>query len=735
MDITEVKTLGRRRVLARMSLPTREETLAAPPAELMRGPSANLLTQHNEEGRVWQHQAMALESLTRGENPVIATGTSSGKSLIFQTWAFDRLARNPHSTIAVFDPLRALATDQAESWKEQAEVAGFNPEVVVKIDGSVPMAERERLIRDSSIVIMTPDICHAWLMRKISLRAVSEFIGNLSLIVIDEAHVYDSVFGSNTAYLFRRLLNARGLTSKAGPDDYRVIAATATISNPAEHLAKLTGLPFTEITEEHNGARVYPRTLLHIEGDNETDLLPVLREATGLADSKFIAFMDSRQGVERLARQIPGNTVMAYRNGYEASDRREVELSLRNNRLKGVVSTSALELGINIPGLNLGINLKVPDSRKSFRQRLGRVGRDGPGLFVIVAPENAFAQYGETMESYYESSVEPTLLYLENEYIQFANAQCMATETGAYLPSTEQTLWPSGFRRTLDSVMQRNWAERYDAIAQAGRRNPHIAHALRNVGEAEMELVNRDNLDRTTGTINLSKAIRETYPMAGYLHRGVSYQVQPWETDGQFGKTIIPICETPFYQRTRPDIVATLEVKGIVGKNIVMHRETEKGYVAEVYATVTETVVGYQGPDGRSVLYPSDERPTREFDTTGVLLRIREPWHCWAVPRQQLGMTLKSYLCHYHSIAPWDVSYTDEPATIASREQPDGVVAQDATVVYDNIHGSLRLTSNLFDNLASHVERLQRSIDLDGEPINQVLIKQLAEWCAGLNNV
>ena len=733
MNITDVKTLGHRRVLARMSLPTREETLAAAPDELMQGPAAGILTQHNEEGMIWLHQAMALEALVQGKNPVVATGTASGKSLIFQAWAFDRLSRNPNSTIAVFDPLRALATDQTESWKQQAQAAGFNPDTVVKIDGSVPMAERERIMADASVVIMTPDICHAWMMRKLSLRSVSSFISNLALIVIDEAHVYDSVFGSNTAYLFRRLLNARGLTAEDHSSDCRLIAATATISNPAQHLEKLTGLPFTEITEEHNGARIHPRTLLHIEGDNETDLLPVLRDATGLDRSKFIAFLDSRQGVERLARQIPGDSVMAYRNGYEASDRREVELSLRNDILKGVVSTSALELGINIPGLNLGINLRVPESRKSFRQRLGRVGRDGPGLFVIMAPENAFAQYGETMESYYESSVEPTLLYLENEYIQFANAQCMATETGSHLPKAEQTHWPDGFKHTLESVVQRDWPDRYNAIAQAGRRNPHLAHALRNVGESEMELVNRDQSDRKIGTIDLAKAIRETYPMATYLHRGVSYQVQPWEQNRQFGKTTIPLSETPIYQRTRPEIIATLQVKGVVHQNIIMHQDPSKGYVAEVYATVTETVIGCQTSHGQTMLYPENERPTREFDTTGVLLRIMEPWHSWAVPRQQLGMTLKSYLCHYHSIAPWDVSHTDEPATITSKQQPDGFIAQDATVIYDNIHGSLRLTSNLFENLIPHVERLQRSIDLDGQPINQDLIKQLAQWCAGLN--
>ena len=732
MTVTDIETLGKRHVHGRILLPTRDEILAEPPAALMEGPASILLTQHHRDGRIWQHQSMALNALARGENPVVATGTASGKSLIFQAWAFDLIARNPDATIAVLDPLRALASDQAASWKEQAEKAGFSRDIVAKVDGSVPPGERESLVAGSNVVIMTPDICHAWMMRNLSRRAVQEFVSNLELIVVDEAHVYDSVFGSNAAYLFRRLLNAHSLTTSGQTRKCQVIAATATIANPSEHLNKLTGLTFTEITEEHNGARIYPRVLLHIDGENERDLLPVLKEAAGLHGTKFIAFLDSRQGVERLARQIPGNQVMAYRSGYEAADRREVEVALRDGQLKGVVSTSALEMGINIPGLNLGINLKVPESRKSFRQRLGRIGRDGPGAFVIVAPRNAFTQYGETLESYYRSSVEPTLLYLDNEYIQFSNAQCMARETGTQYPVADATQWPDGFQRTLDYVARRSWPDKYEAIAQCGSRNPHVAHALRQVGEQEIELVNRGDRDRKVGTINLARSLREAYPMAGYLHRGVSYQVQEWEYNGRYGETVIPLSETPIYQRTQPNIVATLEVKGIVDNNIVFHQDRRKGYVAEVYATVTETVVGYLDNDGKSAMYPEDRRPTRKFETTGVLLRIAEPWHSWAGPRQQLGSTLKSYLCHHHSIAAWDVDYTDEPATIASAQQPAGMLAHDATIVYDNTHGSLRLTSNFFTHLKDHVARLQRSIDLDGEPINQELIEQLAEWCSGL---
>lgn len=733
MEITKLETLAQRPVIAKLELPARAEITRPPPAAILDGPSKALITHQTGSDQLWLHQAMALEALLADQNPVIATGTASGKSLIFQTWAFHHLGLHPKATALVFDPLRALASDQTQSWQEQAAATGFNPAQIVKIDGSVPMAEREPQLRDCRIAIMTPDLCHAWLMRNLSHQTVQRFIANLALVVIDEAHVYESVFGSNAAYLFRRLLAAQARHAPPSHPPCRLIAATATVANAAAHLTKLTGQPFVEISEAHNGAQVHPRTLLHLEGEAEYDLAPIVAHAARLPDTKFIAFHDSRQGVERIARQISDGSVMAYRNGYESDDRRNVELALRHNRLKGVVATSALELGIHIPGLTLGLNLHVPYTRKSFRQRLGRIGRDAPGCFVIVAPANAFTQYGETLESYYAASAEPSLLYLQNEYIQFANAQCLARETGAPPTGGTAAAWPAGFERALKNVLSGQWPEKYRTIARRGRRHPHVAHALRQAGELELQLVNADDYSRRIGTINLDRAIREVYPQAGYLHRGRSYQAQAWRHDGSYGSCRIPLAEMPYHQGTTPDIVTEIEVKGTVDGHLALHQEPSKGYVAEVYATVTETVIGCQAHDGSNpVRYAPAEQPQRRFETTGVLLRIEEPWYCWQGPPQIIADTLQRYLCHNRSIAPWDISYSREPIKITSKQHPAGEIALSAAIVYDNTHGSLRLTEALFHQLPAYAAQLQKSIELAGEPIDPELIRALAQWADGL---
>ena len=254
------------------------------------------------------------------------------------------------------------------------------------------------------------------------------------MIVIDEAHVFDSVFGSNFAYLFRRLaVAARFGDRKREFSPLRVVAASATISNPSEHLRALTGLDFVAVDKTSDGSPQYERKILHIAAKvgGEASLAAHLQRKL-LSDSdkgSFITFVDSRQGAERLAiRTEMEEIVRPYRSGYEGSDRNAIEEALREGSLRGVVSTSALELGINIPHFSVGLNIGVPASRKSFRQRLGRVGRQKPGAFAIIAEPYALRRFGMGLKEYYAISVEPSYLYLVNRFIQFAHARCLADE-------------------------------------------------------------------------------------------------------------------------------------------------------------------------------------------------------------------------------------------------------------------------------------------------------------------
>ena len=245
------------------------------------------------------------------------------------------------------------------------------------------MNEREQIIEQARVVLMTPDVCQAWLMRTLATQPVNRFLDALTLLVLDEAHVYESVFGSNAAFLIRRLLAAkRRVSSQRGNVQLQVVAATATIAEPQEHLKNLTGLRFKVVNERQDGAPRYRRRILHVEGsdqgsDGEATITNILAGMCSLKKRRrFIAFMDSRQGVERIAQRLGRESVRPYRSGYEDRDRAAIEKALHSGGLHGVVSTSALELGIDIADMEIGVNLGVPQSRKSFRQRLGRTGRD-----------------------------------------------------------------------------------------------------------------------------------------------------------------------------------------------------------------------------------------------------------------------------------------------------------------------------------------------------------------------
>ena len=321
------------------------------------------------------------------------------------------------------------------------------------------MSGREHVIERARVILMTPDVTHSWLMRMTSAPATQDVLAHLSLVIIDEAHAYDGVFGTSSALFFRRLQLAAGRArrhKKVAQRALQFMAATATIANPAEHLMALTSQPFKAITEDYNGAPCHGTTMMHIEGPEygqvaEKMLAETIEKLAGtIAPDAVIAFADGRQLVERVTRRVDRDDVLPYRSGYEARDRRSIEQSLRDGKLRAVVSTSALELGVDLPQFVIGINLGVPVSRKSLQQRAGRVGRSKPAVFVVIAPTAAFAKLGTTFEEYIKGAAEPAHLYLDNPIIQFQQARCLLEETVGEIDLTSANhgvTWPDGFKK------------------------------------------------------------------------------------------------------------------------------------------------------------------------------------------------------------------------------------------------------------------------------------------------
>jgi len=737
-----------------INLPPRAERLEPIPLAYLDGKIGRWLQAGQFDCGLWAHQAQALRAFDRGANVVVSTATASGKSLVFQAAALKVLDAKPDAAILVFYPLKALVADQLVSWRKILTVAGYSADVVARIDGDVRPDEREKIMQTAQIIVATPDVIHAWLMSNLAKPDHKRFLRRLKLVVIDEAHVFDSVFGSNFAYLFRRIAVAARMTDSSDePEDIRVVAASATISNPADHLLALTGLQFETIDESTDGSPQFARKILHLatkQGD-EASIAAELQKAllSGSNTGSFITFVDSRQGAERLAIKTEADDVVQpYRSGYEASDRERIETALRYGSLRGVVCTSALELGIDIPHFSVGLNLSVPVSKKSFRQRLGRIGRRRPGAFAILAEPFAFKSYGTSLADYYAASVEPSYLYLQNRFIQYAHARCLAEELEMLGVSGKKVVpafieWPDGFKKIFESAYVGSARPReFDPIHRIGGDAPHYNYPLRNIAEEGFIVTTgggRAGPPRRVGNLTLQQAIREAFPGAIYLHLAKGWKVYEWRSTAwdraiRVGDTSSRAFPKPLL---RTFVNVSLEKDGVVDGRF---RRGNSGFLAECQLQITERVEGFQDRGERKLyrdlqaIDPNMRSKTRDFRTTGVVLRVAESWFVEKGAKERVAEVLRSLLIREYSISPSDV---DSCATnIAVLKDGQRNAMTDAIVIYDAIHGSLRLTEPAYTRFDQLLSRLQTAIALSPKEADLLptdVVEALSRWFNSLS--
>ncbi len=741
-------------VVERIDVAPRQERRLPLAAHYLEGRLGAWVARTLPDGSAWRHQSIALERIDAGSNVVVATGTASGKSLIFQFAVMREMLEGTGCAIVVY-PLKALLADQLQRWKVLAGELGLPEGTVQELHGDVPMERRSEALRTARVLVATPDLLQAWFMRQIGSPATREFLTRLRFLVIDEAHVYESVFGSNVAYLFRRLLVARQRVCRATGSDTRLqlIAATATIFGPRDHMQCLTGCDFDEIGDVDDGSPSHGRTLLHIAGPEgasaEGSLVDVIGRIHAEAGTgSFIAFHDSRQGVERVCSAVADDAVLPYRSGYETADRTRIERELRAGSLRGVVSTSALELGIDVAGFTVGMNLGVPQSKKAFRQRLGRVGRASPGVFAVMAPPQAFTRFGSSFAEYYAGSVEPSYLYLDNRFIQFAHARCLMDESeqlgsnGGSVPAGVD--WPASFALVYEhSKPGARRPREFDYIAQLGADSPHLNYPLRQVGEAnyKLKIGARDDVEQIGG-IALNQAIREAYPGALYLHLKRPMKVREWRSSA-FDRSI-RLEDAVKAAPTRPILHTTVNV-GAGIDDVVNSRimSGAGGLLAEVALQVNESVLGFKA-GGAARMYrdmrTSDPRMTkkqREFGTTGVVIRINEPWFSGGsgsppIVRAAVGEALKQLLIREKSVAPNDIDYASTNIAFYEKGVPRRVT--DTVVLYDSIYGGLRLTEPLFTDFDEFLERLERAADRAGAGafVGEDVVSGLSAWYRSL---
>ncbi|WP_457751415.1 DEAD/DEAH box helicase [Thermococcus sp.] len=404
-----------------------------------RNPEINALVE--ELGfTLYSHQVEALKKLYSGKNVVVTTPTASGKSEIFRLAIFDSYLSNPCATYLLIYPTRALINNQREKFGLHNAIFYRLTGKFVRseiLTGDVPWEERRGLLREKpNVIFTTPDMLHYNILRR--WKDYEWLLRNLCYLVVDELHVYRGVFGSNAAYLFRRLdFRLRKLGSRP-----QIIALSATLRNPREFAGKLFRKDFEEVKGSGNP---FPRRYLVLfepRNLDERQLLRAVVEGLTAKGIKTLVFFDSRKGTEKLLRFLMGSRafskVSTYKGTLPKNVRWEIERDFKEGKLLALLTTNALELGIDIGDLDAVVNYGIPpDGLFSLIQRFGRAGRkaDREALNAVVLRKNGLDYYyrehfEELVERLERGIIEYMPVNLKNRRIAEKHLHYLLTEMG-----------------------------------------------------------------------------------------------------------------------------------------------------------------------------------------------------------------------------------------------------------------------------------------------------------------
>src|SRR5246500_1800162 len=583
----------------------------------------------------WAHQVQAADLAHAGRHVVISTGRASGKSLAYPLPILNALAIDPRARALYLSPTKALGHDQLRAAHAlTAAVPRLGDVAPTAYDGDSP-AEVRRFARERSRWLFSnPAMVHLALLRNHGRGAV--FLRNLRYLVIDECHYYRGVFGSNVAMVLRRLLRLCARYSARPAAMPTVIFASATTASPGATAAELIGQPTEEVTEDTSpqGARTValwePALRADLIGENGA---PVRRSAGSeaarlMADliaegARTLTFVRSRRGaeltalatrarLEDIAPQLT-ETVASYRAGYLPEDRNALEQALLDGRLRGLATTNALELGIDIAGLDAVVLAGFPGTVTSFWQQAGRSGRRGQGaLSLWVARDDPLDTYlVHHPAALLDKPIERVVIDPANPYILGPQLLCAATE----LPLEEAEVRTLGAEKVAEGLVDDGLLRlRSGRYYPAPGVDPHPAVDIRGSTGGQIVIVESET-GRLLGTASVGQAAASVHPGAVYLHQGESYVVD--SLDFEEGMAFVH-GEDPGYAtfaRELTDIAVTGEGERRVFGSVTL---------GLVPVSVTSRVVGYlrRRLSGEVIDFIELDMPAHTLATTAVMYTI-----------------------------------------------------------------------------------------------------------------
>jgi DEAD/DEAH box helicase domain-containing protein len=553
MSLRAVESLGD--VVA--SLPPREATLVKMP-DLQ--PELSGALRKMGASRLYSHQLEAYERVRAGENVVVATATASGKSLCYKIPAFQNALGRASRRAVFLYPTKALAQDQLGKIKAFG-LRGVHP---ATYDGDTPHALRADIRRRANVLLTNPDMLNIGILP--NHEAWADFLRNLEIVAVDEAHVLRGVFGSHVAAVLRRLRRAARLHG----GDPRFVLTSATIANPQELAESLTGLPFTLV--DNDGASTGERRvifrnppLLDKEKGERRSLLTegALVFANLVSQGvRTIAFARTRKAAELIYRYaadrlgVDGSRrISPYRAGYTPRERREIEGRLFRGDLLGVVSTNALELGVDVGALDAVVCCGYPGSVASIWQQWGRAGRGkDPALAVYIPGRDSLDQFlFENPPRVLGRRVEAARVTMENPYILGPHLLAAAHE--APLDADDEEYFGPAYRDVAKAMMEaRALASSGGRLVYVGGDNPARNISLRSASSETVLIA--DSEGELIGTAEATRAPSELHPGATYLHRGTAYEVE--SLDLRSHRAVARRVPNRYY--TRPRVETDVEV-------------------------------------------------------------------------------------------------------------------------------------------------------------------------------
>lgn len=619
-------------------------------------------------GQIWRHQYEAIDLVKQGRNVCIATATSSGKTLVFQIAALETLSADNEARILAIYPQKSLSAQQFGRWNE------ILPNQVGIIDGNHnDLEERRNALRNARVIVMTPDSVHACILGSLNNdrtgALIMNFLRSLKLVIVDEIHSYTGVFGTNSQYMFRRLNMCVDLCKGTQQEAYiplQYITASATIKDPDLHSQRITNVEYSLIDQTYSDVSARYTYLLRCgaQARVQGSLNSLFAQfVTNLPDKKFISFIDSRQTVARTGQQVNEileqmklpRSVLSYRSGYELEDSNTISVQIRQNQFSGLISTSAMEIGIDLPQLDIVVLYGVPENATSYYQRIGRVGRTGGGgECVAIIVDNGTFQTSKVFDNPSLINNLPIIeaaLYSSNEKVINRNLKCIYDGGNGEYPYCGGNTRDDNVRTIMDKHFSSVGANQtpfssicYDWISNnqaptnyvddtSGVGNPNFEFSLRSF-DAQFAVRNLNRTGRITnpdkGSINFNTLIREAYPGAIWEYNHAS-RWRVCRVDWR-GNTVYLFDnrERNIYRITRPMYSAIVIPQG---RNV--HRYTAQNvriYNSEIL--VREQTRGFKEKIGNGEWtvyeYPLQEEgdPTRydsnvfsrEFNTSGVLI-------------------------------------------------------------------------------------------------------------------